>query len=228
MTERAVGVTDTPSGAGVADVRVRERTVGGVTVGEQYVIPISERVASYKGMVTTFRTPGRTATTQNIFSIANKTGSGVLVAVRRLSIQQDTAAVANISWPNQFKTTRVAGTVPGNGTVLTKTPFDSAESSDANVEARGNSSADGTSSATALSGALGSNGWHQYAMRMHTAVGQVLLDDEALIPGLCEDDPIILRANEALLVGLVANATAANGTTVSYLVNAVWEEFTLP
>ncbi len=228
MAVRGVGVTDTASGAGVADVRTRERTVDGGTFAEQYVVPIDERVASYKGMYSTFRSPGRAATTQVLFTIANKTGSGVLLALRRLSIQQETSAVVNISWANQFKTARVAGTVPANGTVMTKVPFDSNQSSAANVEARGDASADGTTSASALTAAFTTVAWHQFAMRMHTAVGQVLLDDESLIPSLADADPVILRENEAMIVSVLANATAANGATVFYLINCMWEEFTLP
>lgn len=52
MPERPVGVTDTASGAGVAEVRTRERSVGGNTVAEQFVIPIRERVVSYTGIYT--------------------------------------------------------------------------------------------------------------------------------------------------------------------------------
>ena len=228
MAERPVGVTDLASGAGVADIRTRERSVGGNTVAEQYVIPISERVVSYKGTMTSFRTPGRNATTQVLFSFVNKTASGVLVALRRLSIQCDTAAVTNTSWANLISMGRLAGTVPANGTVLAKQTFDSSQSSDANVEGRGDSSADGTSSASALTGTPAAWAWREFVQRMHTVVGQVLLEDEPMIPILCEDDPLILRPNEGIAIALNANASAANGTTVQYLINCMWEEFTLP
>lgn len=229
MTTRAVGVTDTASGAGVADVRVRERTDPslGTTVAEQYVIPISERVASYKGMATSFRMPGRAATTQNLFSIYNTTGSAVLVAVRRLSIQMDATAVL-VAVAKSVKTTRQT-TAPTNGTALTKVPFDSSQTSAANVEVRNDASADGTVSATTLTATPSANiAWSQLIMRMHTLVGQVLMDDESCIPGLCADDPVILRANEGLLVAVVAAATTSNPATDHHIVNCVWEEFTLP
>lgn len=227
MAERPVGVTDQASGAGVADVRTRERTVGGNTVAEQYVIPISERVASYKGACTTFRTPGRAATTQNLFSIFNTTGSSVLVAVRRLSIQMDaTAALATVT--KTIKTTRQT-TAPTNGTAATKVPFDSAQSSAANVEVRGDASADGTNSATTLTATPSANiAWSQLVMRLHTAAGQVIMDDDACIPSLCEDDPVILRASEGLLVAIVAPTTATNPITDHMIINCMWEEFTLP
>lgn len=227
MPDRGVGVTDQAPAAGVAEVRARERTISSVTYAEQYVIPISERVASFKGAVTSFRTPGRAALTQNIFCLSNTTGSGVLVAVRRLSIQQDPAAVLNTSWGNLFKVSRIT-TAPTNGTVLTKVAFDTSQSSSANVIATGDASADGTGSATTLTATAGTPAWHQFANRLHTAAGQVVLDDASGIPALAAEDPMILRANEHMLVSLAANATGANGATVMYLINCMWEEFTLP
>jgi hypothetical protein len=178
---RAVGVTDQPSAAGVADVRARERTdpVLGTTVAEQYVIPISERVASFKGLATSFRMPGRAATAQNLFAIFNASGS-------------------------------------------------TAQTSSASVTVWNDASADGTSSATTLTATPGTAGWQQFAMRMHTAAGQVLMDDETVVPLLSADDPVILRASEGLLVSVVAAATTSNPTTDQMIVQCMFEEFTLP
>jgi hypothetical protein len=225
---RAVGVTDQPSAAGVADVRARERTdpVLGTTVAEQYVIPISERVASFKGMATSFRMPGRAATAQNLFAIFNASGSTVLVAVRRLSFQMDvTTALTAVA--KQIKTSRITA-VPTNGTALSKVAVDSAQTSSANVTVWNDASADGTSSATTLTATPGTAGWQQFAMRMHTAAGQVLMDDEAVVPLLSADDPVILRASEGLLVSVVAAATTSNPTTDQMIVQCMFEEFTLP
>jgi hypothetical protein len=226
MGERPVGVTDQASGAGIAQVRTRERTVSSETVSEQYVIPISERVASYKGTATTFRTPGRAATTQNLAAIFNAAGSSVLVAVRRLSIQMDVTAVLT-AVAKSIKTSRITS-VPTNGTAGSKVPFDTALSSSSSVTLWGDASADGTSSGTTLTATPGTVGWSQFVMRMHTLVGQVLMDDEPLIPGLCADDPIILRAGEGLLVAVVAAAAGSNPVTDHHIINVMWEEFTLP
>lgn len=226
MAERPVGVTDQASGAGVAEVRTRERTVGGNTVAEQYVILQEERVRSFEGYATSFRTPGRAATTQNIFSIYNTTGSSVLVAVKRLSIQMDaTAALAAVA--KTVFTSRIT-TAPTNGTTLTKVTNDTTQSSAANVVITGDASADGTGSGTTLTATAGTRMWSQFVMRMHTLVGQVLMDDESLIPHLSDDDPIILRANEGLLVSIAAAATTSNPATDQMIINCVWEEFTLP
>ncbi len=226
MTERPVGVTDTAAGAGVAEIRTRERTVGGVVVAEQYTIPISERVASFKGTASSFRTLGNTASPQNLFSIENGAGSEVLVGLRRLTVQMDSTA-ALIAVASQFKPSRPTS-LPTGGTVLGKAPLiDTALTSSASVVVRGATASDG-GVATAISATAGVTGWHQFAMRMHTLVGQVLMEDQSLIPALCENDPVILRAGEALLVQAVQATPANNKATDHYVVNAAFEEFTLP
>ncbi|MCA1571155.1 MAG: hypothetical protein LC798_12730 [Chloroflexi bacterium] len=225
MPVRGVGVTDQASGAGVAEVRARERTVDGGTYAEQYVIPISERVASFKGMCSSFRTLGNAATPQNLFSIENAAGSTVLLAVRRLSVQMDsTAALTAVA--TQFKTSRPSA-LPTVGTALGKVAFDSALTSSASVVARGATASD-AGAATAITATAGGTGWHQFAMRMHTLVGQVLMDDESLVPSLAEDDPIILRAGESLLVQIVQATAANNKSSDHYVVNCMFEEFSLP
>jgi len=192
----------------------------------QQIIVKSERVASFKGTVSTFRTIGNAATPQNLLSIENAAGSGVLVAVRRMTIQMD-ATVASIAVASQFKTSRPTG-LPTGGTVLGKAPlFDTALTSSASVVARGATASDG-GVASAITAIGGVTGWHQFAMRMHTLVGQVLMDDEPLIPTLCDDEPVILRAGEALLVQIVQAAAANNAATNHHVVNAMIEEFILP
>jgi hypothetical protein len=192
----------------------------------QQVIVKSERVASFKGTASSFRTLGNAATPQNLFSIENAAGSAVLLAVRRLTIQMD-ATVASIAVASQFKTGRPTG-LPTGGTVLGKAPlFDTALTSSASVVVRGATASDG-GAATAITATGGVTGWHQFAMRMHTLVGQILMDDEPLIPALCDDEPVILRAGEALLVQIVQAAAANNAATNHHVVNCMFEEFTLP
>lgn len=225
MAENRVGVTDQADGAGVGSIRTRQRTVGGNTVEEQYVIPIGERVASYKGMVSSFRTLGSAATPQNLFTASNTTGSSVILAVRRLVVQMDATAVLTAVSP-QFKVSRASG-APSGGTALTKVPFDTSLSSSGNVSFLGATASDG-GAATAITATAGTTGWQQFAFRLHTAVGQVLIPDETLIPVLCADDPIYLRANEHLVVQLVATAGTSNPATNHYVVQCMAEEFTLP
>lgn len=178
---------------------------------------------TFKGEASTFRTLGNAASPQNLFSIENAAGSSVLVAVRRLSVQMDqTAALAAVA--TQMKTSRPAS-LPTNGTTLTKVSRDTALSTSSSVVLRGATASDG-GAATAITGTAGTTAWHQFVMRLHTLVGQVIMDDESLIPSLSEDDPVILRAGEALLVQAV-NATAANNkATDHYIINCAWDEFT--
>lgn len=178
---------------------------------------------TFKGEASSFRTLGNAASPQNLFSIENAAGSTVLVAVRRLSIQMDqTVVLAAVA--TQMKTSRPAS-LPTGGTTLTKVSRDTALTTSGSVVLRGATASDG-GAATAITGTAGSVAWHQFVMRMHTLVGQVLMDDEPLIPALAADDPVILRAGEALLVQAVNTTPANNKATDHYIINCAWDEFT--
>lgn len=230
MTDRGVGVADQPSGVAVADIRVRERAVSGVTYAEQYVIPERWRIPSFIGMAATFRSVGRAATAQNYFSIENAAGSAVLVCVRSVEIHTDfTVALAVVD--GLLSLSRPAA-LPTNGTTLAKasvgTGEDTAQSSSGSVVIRGDASADGTNSASALTATPGSLAWRHFVGRVHTAVGQVLDTPKEMIPYAIRDNGVILRANESLLVsGAFVNATD-NPATNHYTTSVCWEEYTLP
>jgi len=179
----------------------------------------------FKGTASSFRTLGNATALQNLFSIENAVGSTVLLGVRRLTIQMD-ATAALIAVASQFKTSRPT-TFPTGGTVLTKVAFDTTLTSSASVVARGATASD-AGAAAAITATAGAVGWHQFAMRMHTLAGQVILEDESLIPSLCENDPIVLRAGQALLVQIVQAAAANNAATNHHVVNCAWEEYTVP
>jgi hypothetical protein len=221
MTERPVGVTDTAAGAGVAEIRTRERTVGAVAVAEQYTIPVTEYVdgyvASYRGLVAAFRTLGLASANHNIFTIFNKTGSTKLLAVRRLTVQFDDTAASTAVSP-VAKTSRIT-TLPTGGTVLTPVPFDSALTHDADCEFKGATASD-AGAATTIVSAAGTDFWTDFKTRQATAVGQLLFPDESLIPDLCENTPIILRPLE----GLNVRVKDASLATSHYLINCAFEE----
>jgi hypothetical protein len=220
MGERPVGVTDVASGAGVAQFRTREQTIGGEAVVEQYLIPISDRVRSFQGMATTFRIPGSGAAAQNLLSIFNAAGSAVLVAVRWFQIELD--YTTNSTTMRFFATTRIT-TAPTGGTALSKVAFDTAESSSSSVTLLGGASADGTASAiTATPGAA--NAWriHHTHFDAVTDLQQCRSLDHHVIAQLA--DPPYLAAGEGLLLAL---PDTASGSTQS-VVKVVWQEFTLP
>lgn len=168
---------------------------------------------------TTFRILGTAASPHNLFTIEN-THATTLVKVRRLLVQLDATAVLASVMP-QVKCGR-ATAVPSGGTALAKAQFDTNAASDGAVTVRGANASDG-GGASAITSTMGDVMWQQYCMRMHTVVGQVLALDNSLIPLLCDDTPIILRQNQALLVSVIG-AGASNPATNHWFVSVVWEE----
>jgi hypothetical protein len=207
--------------AGGPKVRTRERVIGANTVEEQFVIVAQERVRAGQFMATSFRTLGTASSPQNIFSIENPVASTTLVAVKRLSIQMDSTAVLITVAPS-FKTSRPAS-LPTGGTTLGAVKMDTGLAAAAQAILRGGTASDG-GAATPIAATPGVAFWTQMATRLHTAVGQVITPDLALIPMLSETDPIVLRAGESLLVqGVLASAA-----TTHLIINALWEEFSTP
>lgn len=222
MGENRVGVTDVADGAGVASFRTRQRTVSGSSVEEQYLLYQSERVASWTGCSSTFRIPGSGAAAQNLATLFNKTGSGVLVAIRELTLVMD---YTTNSGTVRFVSSSLLTTAPSTGTLMTPVGFDTALTQDTLVEFRGGASADGT--ASAITATAGVSAWRQGHWHAPTAVGQYLsseLAEAALVPVLAENDPVVLREGEGILVQI----TDASSTSAHYVVNASWQEFTLP
>jgi len=222
MPERPVGIADTPAGTGIAQVRTRERTVGAETVAEQYMIPVAERVPSYKGSYSSFRTVGLASANHNIFTIMNKSGSTVLLAVRALTIVFDTTGV-DTTLADIVAVSRITAT-PTGGTVLTPSSYDTALTHNASVEAMGATAADAGAATAITATPVGARLWSVLKMRVGTVVGQILLPQESLLPLFCADDPVLLRAGEGLLVQVVQAALI----TDYYIVNCAIEEFTFP
>jgi hypothetical protein len=165
--------------------------------------------------VATFRTVGSAATTQNLFSIWN--GSAKVVRIQQLIMQMD-ATVALAAVMPLVKTSRVAA-APGAGITLTKVSYDTGNSvSESLLVVKGECSVDG-GSRTAITGTPGDVLWQQYGMRMHTVVGQVLGDNNILLP-----QPLTLRKDQGLIVHIVAAAGTSNPATNSYSVQCLWDE----
>jgi hypothetical protein len=188
----------------------------------QRVVNMDERITTFSGVAAAFRTLGTAATPQNLFSIENGSGSPVLVAVKRLSVEMDATAVLTTVAP-EFVCYRQT-TLPTGGTSLTKVATDTALASNTSVVLRGGTASDGGAATAITATASANRAWHQFEMRQATAVGQLLMDDSYLIPGYSNDDPVILRASEALLVQVIGTA-ASNAATNHYVVKCAWEEF---
>lgn len=87
MADRGVGVVDQASGAGVAEIRVRERVISSNTYAEQFVIPTRERVTSSiicYSIVGTVLAAAHT-TTGAFWYLANQVSSGVTISLRRIN-----------------------------------------------------------------------------------------------------------------------------------------------
>jgi len=195
---------------------------------DQFVVPVEDKVVSYRGRVGTFITPGRAAVSQKIFAIHNATGSTVLVSVNRIIVDVlHTAVKAVTVTPPVIRLHRFTA-VPTNGTALTKNPLDTSLSSSASVTAWGDASADGTGSGTTLTVTIPSNSIidQKYGPRVFTAVGYEPIDTGGFLIG---EPDVTLRALEGVAVFLdAATVTTGNPSTDRWSVMCDWTEYTRP
>jgi len=214
MTERKVGVTDVASGAGVADYRTREQAALGC---EQYLIPEVDRVLGYRGMVATFRIIGNTtAAGLPLATLFNKTASGVLVAVTRLEVVYEQSLPTSTVRGYGVSPLTIA---PTDGALMTPVPFDTDLTHNALVEFRGKASADGTNVAFTPVAVI--DGWRIFTQRMVSDYGQRLNTPLPLIPD--HELPVYLEEGN----GLVVAQPETQGSSASFLINCVFEEFIL-
>ncbi|MEJ7783418.1 MAG: hypothetical protein WKF96_01355 [Solirubrobacteraceae bacterium] len=193
---------------------------------DQYVQLADGRLVSYKGRVSTFRTPGRAGTTgQRIFSLHNATGSTVLVDLHKITVDLAvTAAKAVTVLPPLIRLWKVT-VPPTNGTALTKVPDDSALTSSAFVTVLQDASADGTSSASALTATLpaGTIVTQEFAARLITAAGFEPMDRAEFLGG--DDEVITFRALEGVVVFVDYVLATQNPITDQWAVTARWDEY---
>lgn len=206
-------------------VRARERVVGANTVYEQYNIPVSDRVATFRGHAHTFRIIGIASATQhNLAYFRNATGSGLNVAVHSLHVDFDaTAAAASIGF---YRVWRVTASLPTGGTASTKYGYDSTQSSHANVGLFGAASADGTASAITWTLLTTTPFLSQAAQKYATYASYAPGDPVELTPSY--QGPIILAPGEHLVLVLATIAATGSPITSHYVVGVDWEEFTTP
>lgn len=225
MAEGIIQVAPDSTGS---KLRTRSRTVGANTVHEQYVISQSERVVAARAWVSSHRIPVRASASQPVFTLWN--GGLNLVSVRRLSMEVD-SIVASTALAPYVRLYRITA-APTGGTVLAKGLQDTAETSSAAIVATCDASADGTNSATALAATANptTHLWQQTVPRWHTLVGYGSLPVLNLLPddaNLNQEDPIILRPTQGLLVRVEA-AAAMTAAAYSLYLKCAFGEFTLP
>jgi len=183
----------------------------------------SEPAATFRGRVTTFRTPGRAGTVgQRIFALHNATGSTKIVHLNQIAVDLVVSVVKAVTvLPPVIRVHRFTA-LPTNGTALTKVSKDTALTTNASVTAWGDSSADGTSSATTLTITIpaGSALTQEFAGRLITAAGYEPMDRTELLV----DKDIILRPLEGIVVNLDYILATQNPITDMWLVSCDWWE----
>lgn len=206
------------------------RGTGGTDDVDQYVVPVRDRVASFSGRVSTFITPGRAAVGQKILALHNATGSPVIVCVNRIVVDVlSTVTKAITVIPPLIRIHRFT-VVPTDGTVLSKVPMDTTQSSNASVVARGDASADGTLSAVTLNVTIpaGSTLHQKYAPRLFgtAPIGYEPIDTAPFFEG---EPDVTLRALEGICVFLdQAVVTTGNPSTDRWVAMVDFEEYTRP
>lgn len=167
--------------------------------------------------LSSFRTLGTAATPQNIFTLENPLASTKKIAIKKLEILMDTtAALATVS--PSIKLSRLAA-LPTGGTTLTTTKWNTTDATAVGIS-RGGTASDG-GVATAITATAGRTIYTRLVDRLHTAAGFVSHNSYDLLENIGITDPLILNANEAILIqGVLANAA-----TTHFVVNIVWEEY---
>jgi hypothetical protein len=200
-------------------VPVKTRDVGGFQFQE--IIPRPEAEATFRGKVSTFRTPGRAGTAgAKLFALHNATGSTKIVHINHLWVDLTCTVVKAVTvLPPQIKVHRFTA-LPTNGTALTKVAKDTALSSNASITAWGDASADGTLSASALAVTPTALLTQEFAPRLITAVGYEMFDRTILM----EDNDIVLRALEGVVIELSYTLATQNPATDMWIAGADWFE----
>lgn len=223
-----------PANSTGAKVRTRQRLVGANTVEEQFFIPGSERVVSFRGRAGTFRIPGRAATAngRTLWQIWNGAGSGVLVAVEAVATDIYQTVVKAVTVPpptiRLYRTT----TALTGGAALAKVALDTAQGSSGVVALLQDGTADGTIAATPLGAAASAAPagslilTQEFAPRMITAVGYEMMDRSEFLGDT--DSAVILREGQGAILRVDYPAATSDPITDMWVSVVRWSEFTLP
>lgn len=198
---------------------VAAQDVGGVLFQETIDRP--EIDASFRGKVSTFRTPGRAGTTgAKLFALHNATGSTKVVHINSLFIDLVGTVIKAVTvLPPQIKIWKFTA-LPTNGTTLTKIAKDSVQLTNASVTAWGDASADGTLSGTALAFTPVGLLTQEYAPRLITAAGYEMFDRTVLLEGA----DLVLRALEGIGIELSYTLATQNPATDMWIAGCDWFE----
>lgn len=177
----------------------------------------------FNGVCSSFRTVGSAAVPQNILTIENLTGSGRIVYLQGIQLACDTTA-ALVTVACQVDVSRTTA-IPSGGTVLTKSALDTALASNANIIIRGATASDGGGASAITATAAAGYICRNFIPRQATAVGQVInpVFIELLPKNITENDTLILRENQAIVIQITGTA-GSNAATNHYIITILWHE----
>ncbi len=189
---------------------------------DQFVVPVLDRIVSYRGRAGTFRQLGIAGTAgQKLFTIHNASGSTVLVDVEGITVDVYQTA-ARVVAPPILRLHRYT-TLATGGTAVTKAPEDTTMTSSSSVTLLQGTASDG-GAATAIVVTPGAILSQEPVARALTLVGYEQFDRTEFFSG----SPITLRALEGVVVNLDYTVATSNPVTDNYTVTVKWSEYTRP
>lgn len=209
-----------------AGVEVRGYRRGALTTDswDQFVVPVQDRIVTYRGRAGSFRQLGIAGTTgQRIMSIFNAAGSAVVVDVELIAIDVAQTA-ARVVEPPIIRAHKVT-TAPTGGTSIPKQATDTTMTSSSSVALlQGTASENGA--ATAIAGTIPASSIinQEVAPRALTLVGYEQFDRVEWF----DKTPWTLRAGEGLIVNLDYALATANPITDKWITTCQWSEYTRP
>lgn len=210
----------------VSGVEVRGYRRGALSTDswDQYVIPIEDKIVSFRGRACSFRTLGIAGTVgQKLGSIFNAVGSTVLVEVHLFTADVSMTA-ARVVAPPLIRAHKIT-TVPTGGTAISKVASDSALSSDASVTVLQATASDGGAATAIVSTpAAGTLINQEVAPRALTLVGYEQFDRLEWF----DQAKWTLRAGEGILINLDYALATSNPITDNWNIQFGWSEYTRP
>ncbi len=190
----------------------------------QYVIPVADRIVSFRGRSCSFRALGIAGTVgQRLATIFNAVGSTVIVDVEMVAIDVSQTA-ARVVAPPLIRGHKLTA-VPTGGTAMTKIASDSVFVSSASVTMLQGTASDG-GAATAITATPAANTIvnQEVGPRALTLVGYEQIDRIQWFDG----SPWTLRAGEGLLINLDYLLATSNPITDNWNLQFLWSEYTRP
>jgi len=164
-------------------------------------------------------------TSQALFAVRNNYNSTVRMKIRRATMQNDSFVLSSQQNP-LVKLCRLAARNITGGIPLNKNPFDTNNTSNANVEilASVDDGRHGKIQAT-----FSNTVWQQFIPRARTVVEQMQGVDNNMLPLIVENQNFTLKPGEGIYVQAFINAVTGNNSGMNnYWLQIAWEEEVSP